>query len=172
MKTITAVLSLLMLGACTATTPTYQAASTSGAPGYTSAQLEDGRYRIAYKIDGGDVALAKDYALLRAAELTLQNGYDYFTVVDRDQQLEKETRTVATEPQLLTYGTTYHECGILTCRRVTRPSYVQTSYARGIRTDVESSVILLEIAMSNQRDTSDAAVYDAADIAKTIRERL
>ena len=31
----------------------------------------------------GNAATASDFALLRAAELTLQNGYDYFTVTQR-----------------------------------------------------------------------------------------
>lgn len=68
------------LTAC-ASTPTYAPAATPGATGYSERQIESNRYFVTYRAAGAaDPALLQDYALLRAAELTLQNGRDWFWV--------------------------------------------------------------------------------------------
>ena len=79
---------LLLLAACAVPTP-YQAAD--GGYGYRDQQIEDKRYRVTF--EGNSLTERSDvqnFLLYRAAELTVQNGYDYFTVVDRD--LERSTR--------------------------------------------------------------------------------
>lgn len=72
------------LGAC-ATTPTvYQPAAGPTAVGYREYVIEPGRYRITFQ--GGRGASAEqvsDYALLRAADLAIAGGYDWFQVSDR-----------------------------------------------------------------------------------------
>jgi hypothetical protein len=71
-----------VLAGCGQPTP-YQPA-TSGY-GYSEQQIEDNRYRVSFA--GNDLTPAEvvqNYLLYRAAELTLDNGYDYFTVVDRN----------------------------------------------------------------------------------------
>ena len=71
-----------MLAGCAQPTP-YQPA-TDGY-GYREQQLEDNRYRVTFA--GNDLTAAdtvQNYMLYRAAELTLDEGYDYFTVVDRE----------------------------------------------------------------------------------------
>jgi hypothetical protein len=77
------VLALLgVLAGCGQPTP-YQPAA--GGYGYSEQQIEDNRYRVTFA--GNDLTAAdtvQNYLLYRAAELTLDNGYDYFTVVDRN----------------------------------------------------------------------------------------
>ena len=79
------VLSLALLGmlaGCGQPTP-YQPA-TDGY-GYREQQIEDNRYRVTFA--GNELTAAdtvQNYLLYRAAELTLDQGYDYFTVVDRE----------------------------------------------------------------------------------------
>jgi hypothetical protein len=76
-----------MLAACGQPTP-YQPA-TDGY-GYGEQQIEGNRYRVAFA--GNELTAAdtvQDYLLYRAAELTLDRGYDYFVVVDR--QVERST---------------------------------------------------------------------------------
>jgi hypothetical protein len=71
-----------VLAGCGQPTP-YQPA-TDGY-GYSEQQIEDNRYRVSFA--GNDLTPAdtvQNYLLYRAAELTLGEGYDYFTVVDRD----------------------------------------------------------------------------------------
>lgn len=75
---------LLLLGlvAC-ATSPTpYQAASNGF--GYREQQLESNRYRVTFAGNSAtSLDAVQDYALYRAAELTVANGHDYFRVVNR-----------------------------------------------------------------------------------------
>lgn len=77
-------LAVLALSAC-ATTPTvYQPAMGPRAVGYTEYRIEPGRYRITFQ--GGPGASAQhvtDLALLRAADLAIADGYDWFRVADR-----------------------------------------------------------------------------------------
>ena len=78
------ILAALALGAC-ATAPTvYQPAAGPNAVGFSEYRIEPGRYRITFR--GGPGAPAEqvsDYALLRAADLALAGGYEWFRVSDR-----------------------------------------------------------------------------------------
>lgn len=70
------------LAACSTATP-YQrrgAPSSQGAGGYSDVQLEPGRWRVTFA--GNDLTsreTVETYLLYRAAELTVQSGYDWFT---------------------------------------------------------------------------------------------
>lgn len=82
---IAAGLAALLLTAC-ATAPTVYraAASAPTAVGYSEYRLEAGRYRVTFQGGpGAQEAQVADYALLRAAELALRDGYDWFRVADR-----------------------------------------------------------------------------------------
>lgn len=79
----------LLLGGC-AVTPSYGPAMDANDFGYRDRAIEDDRYRVAYR--GKDSGSATDGALRRAAELTVQSGYDFFTVVSRDLESERRRR--------------------------------------------------------------------------------
>lgn len=83
-RLILAAVAALLLAAC-ATAPTvYQPALGPQAVGYSEYRIEPGRYRITFR--GGPGAppqQVSDYALLRAAELAIADGYDWFKVADR-----------------------------------------------------------------------------------------
>jgi len=72
------------LAAC-ATPPTlYQPANIRDGVGYSEYRIEPGRYRITFR--GGPGAppqQVSDYALRRAADLAVADGYDWFRVSDR-----------------------------------------------------------------------------------------
>jgi hypothetical protein len=92
MRVQAVVLSLAMfclLGACTGQPTPYQPAVDGY--GYSEQRIEDNRYRVTFA--GNDFTKAdtvQNYLLYRAAELTLNHGYHYFTVVDRN--LDRSTR--------------------------------------------------------------------------------
>lgn len=81
---LAAALSLsLSLGAC-ATAPTHYQPIGPGGVGYSELRIEPDRYRVIFRGGAGaPEAQVQDYALLRAADLTLAGGYDWFEVVDR-----------------------------------------------------------------------------------------
>ena len=77
-------LAAFTLAACETGTA-YQPALRPGAMGYNDYAIEPGRYRISFQ--GGDGAPAgqvRDYVLLRAAQVTLRDGYDWFRISDRE----------------------------------------------------------------------------------------
>lgn len=86
MKHLILALGALSLAAC-ATTPAYGPASKDGAMGYTSQQIETGRHRIAYT--DKDASKARNLALLRAAEVTLMEGKDWFEVTSEYADTEQ-----------------------------------------------------------------------------------
>lgn len=80
MRHLIALLVLAALAAC-ASAPRYEPALAQGGAGYSEAQIESNRYFVTYRAkNAGDAALLHDYALLRAAELTLERGGEWFWV--------------------------------------------------------------------------------------------
>jgi hypothetical protein len=83
-RLILPLLASLAIAGC-ATAPTlYQPAAGPKAVGYSEYRIEPGRYRITFQ--GGPGAPPQqvtDYALLRAADLAIADGYDWFRVADR-----------------------------------------------------------------------------------------
>jgi hypothetical protein len=86
--------STTLLAACAGSGPTlYQPASANFSRGYTETKLEDTRYRISFKGNSlTERETVENYMLFRAAELTLQSGYDTFTIANRDTDADKRTR--------------------------------------------------------------------------------
>jgi len=83
MKRILATLLLLGLVGCATG---YQPKSFTG--GYTDMKLQDNIYRVTFKGNGySSMERAGDFALLRSAEVTIQNGYKYFIVLETNSYL-------------------------------------------------------------------------------------
>ena len=77
MKRLLMCSAIVLVAAC-ASTPAYGPAAKSGAMGYESLQIENNRFRVSYT--DTDAAKARDRALLRAAEVTLEQGAEWFEV--------------------------------------------------------------------------------------------
>jgi len=73
----------LSLAACV--TPThFQPSTAGGGVGFSELRIEPDRYRVIFQGGpGAPEAQVQDYALLRAADLAIAGGYDWFRVVDR-----------------------------------------------------------------------------------------
>ncbi|MEO1658571.1 MAG: hypothetical protein AAFR65_12700 [Pseudomonadota bacterium] len=81
-----ALLAALTLVAC-ASTPAYGPAE-GDSYGYRDQIIETGRYRVSYFSD--DRQEAENGALRRAAELTLQEGFDHFVVISRSAESTRQ----------------------------------------------------------------------------------
>ncbi|MEQ7155655.1 CC0125/CC1285 family lipoprotein [Brevundimonas aurifodinae] len=73
--------SALSLAACASLAP-YGPQAGPGGQGYAEQRIESDRYRVTYNGVGAPGPVA-DLALLRAADLTLEQGYDWFEVTQR-----------------------------------------------------------------------------------------
>lgn len=92
---LAAAAAVLTLSACATATP-YQAAGVGGARGgYADQRLENNRYRVNF---AGNSVTSREQVemglLLRAAELTAEAGYDWFSTVQR--ATDRDTRFQAT----------------------------------------------------------------------------
>lgn len=80
---------VFLLG-CAATGPAAYGPVDSKGFGYEETRIESDRFRIVYNGSGGmPPDLVEDYALRRAAELTIDNGAEWFRVAFRDIQRER-----------------------------------------------------------------------------------
>lgn len=83
MKAFLALAMAVALASC-ASTPPYQPASSNSGFGYSDQRLEQNRFRVTF--NGNSVTdrdQVQDFLLYRSAELTLQNGFDYFVIAER-----------------------------------------------------------------------------------------
>lgn len=96
---IVATLMSVAVAACSTATP-YQPdiAGQRVSGGYSEAKIAEDRYRVNFE---GNTLTSRDrvegYLLYRAAELTVQDGYDWFLIVDRHTEHDIETY-VAPDP--------------------------------------------------------------------------
>jgi len=86
MRILLTLLALTALTAC-ASAPTRYAPAQGGDRGFSEMRIEQDRFRIEFAA-GSDASfqLAEDYALRRAAEVTLREGGDWFLVVARARE--------------------------------------------------------------------------------------
>lgn len=84
-KLIITLFGVLALGAC-ATMTAYGPAKKNG-EGYTSQQLEADKFRVSFEGNSStERTTVENYVLYRAAEVTLENGADYFVVLDQNTE--------------------------------------------------------------------------------------
>lgn len=155
---IAAVLAGLLLSAC-ATSPTVYRAQL-GAPndvGYSEYRLEAGRYRVTFQGGpGAKAAQVADYALLRAAELALRDGYDWFRIADRSTEVSGYDRgpRVSVGGGSASFG-----------RRSSFGVGVGTSFNLGPGPAVSRSI---EVVFGKGPTPKDRDAYDARDVVKTV----
>ncbi len=77
---------LLICSLLTGCATKYQTQGLSG--GYSSSQLNENVFRITFKGNGfTDRERTTDFVFLRSAEVALENGYSYFTIVGSTRRL-------------------------------------------------------------------------------------
>ncbi len=87
----------------------YQSEGAMG--GFKETRLSENMYRVTFNGNGfTDRTRSADFVLLRSAEITLQNGYRYFTIIDahRDTATSYHTNPTYTTVNANTYGNTMY----------------------------------------------------------------
>lgn len=156
------------LAACTSQ-PDYRAAS-DGGYGYSETKLTDTQYRVSFKARGTDKSQAMNYAMLRAAEVTIQEGYDWFLIVHRDTLVDRERVSnpnlgYMTSRDMVTY------CGVAGCYV---RSYPRTAFSAGIhlggQTDSDIEVVL-EIKMGSGPIPDTDYSFNAEEVVNNLRPK-
>lgn len=103
MRTLLAILVAAGLAACATPTPFEPAGS--GRYGFADQRIEENRYRISFRGNSLTTREQVETALLlRAAEVTLENGYDHFIVVSDATEKERELRITDLGPRYGAFG--------------------------------------------------------------------
>jgi hypothetical protein len=152
---------LCLVAACAKPTP-YQPAN--GGYGYSEQQIEDKRYRVSFEGNASTPrAEVQNYLLYRAAELTVQNGFDYFIIVDRD--LERSTR-YRNEAYIDDFGCRYRDR--YGYRRSIGPRYVSGNSYPIDEYSGTADILLAE----GEKPADDANAYDALDVLQRLQPTI
>jgi flavin-binding protein dodecin len=170
MKTLVSTLLVISLMFGCASQSPYAPAGQNNGYGYSESSLTSNRYRVSFTGNSRTSSdQVKDYTLLRAAELTLQHEYDWFEVVNRDS--DKESRQ---DPQAgISASRPYHvsrDCGLLGCRTTSSPVYAGVHVSNQRRSDRYTSS--MEIVMGSGEPTDPNAIYDASELAQSLRAKM
>jgi flavin-binding protein dodecin len=153
---------MILLGGC-ATQPRYAPAEEPGEPGYWQTRLTENRYRVSFVgTPGTSSETVKNYALLRAAELTLDAGYNWFRIVERETEQSGRDR----QPRVtlgVGAGCPPFGCRIVGSRWYTGVGLDSVYRGGHYRTS-------MEIAMGRGQPEDHNAAYDAGELARHLRE--
>jgi hypothetical protein len=158
-----------LLAACATATP-YQPAD--GDYGFSEQQIENNRLRITFRGNTvTDRETVETYLLYRAAELTLQNGHDYFVVATR--ATEEHSRLQGTGPYYPGFAYSYR---YFSPYRGWSPWYDPFWYdpwASSSYREVTRYEAVAEIAMyDGQKPADDANAFDAREVQAHLQGRI
>jgi len=149
-------LALLLAVGLTGCATKYGPMRVSG--GYSETQLDKYVYRVTFKGNGLiDRETVNDYAILRCAELALENGFRYFVVIDSNSYSKVDTNTTP-----VVSNTQYYQFG----NQVQSQTY---SYG-GNTSTVEKPRATLTIAVLYEKPEKLFS-YDAAFLSRSLREK-
>lgn len=156
-----------VLAACATATP-YQPAST-GAYGFTEQQIEDNRVRITFRGNTlTDRETVETYLLYRAAEVTLERGFDYFIVANRDT--EATSRLQGTGPARPVFPFDYW---YFSPRRGWSPWYDPFWAEPQSYREVTRYEALAEIAMfDGAKPANNPDAFDAREVQANLQGRI
>lgn len=155
-------LAALTLTAC-ASTPTYAPATRPNGAGYSQTQIENNRYFVTYRASGSaDASLLQDYALLRAADITLERNADWF-IVDR--------RTLDDAPGSSGPSLGVSLGGASFGGRSGVGAGVGLNFPLGGGSQARATSATLEIRLGAGPKPDDPNAYDARAVAQNLRAR-
>ncbi|SEL33175.1 hypothetical protein SAMN05216262_10964 [Colwellia chukchiensis] len=164
----TIILIAFLLTAC-ASKPAYRPAA-NGSVGYSEQKITEDRFRVQFKSISTSVADAADYALLRSAELTQQQGYDWFVVTSKETFVESKKVEPASAIGLSHQQRIERHCGLLSCETHRRPANeIGVTLTSGSnRKEVHS---ILEIRLGKGMKPNESS-YSALDVIEHLSQKL
>ncbi len=167
---IAAYSALFIVGAC-ASGPDYAPAASAEALGYSDQRIENDRWRVSYRGDTKmSSAAVQDYALMRAAQLTLENGGDWFEIVTADTDADAKRR-YSTHTDYESQFAVQQSCGLLGCSSRLVPVMTRTEHDVVDTRTVYEHVIEFRIGRGEALAGSPS-IYDAQDTFSTLKARL
>ncbi|PWE18420.1 hypothetical protein DDZ18_02095 [Marinicauda salina] len=160
----------LALAACGGPTP-YQPAGDSSRYGYSEQRIESDRYLVTFSGNSlTDRETVETFLLYRAAELTLERGYDHFRVVRRTT--DEERRYTGTGPY---YGPYVSRFSVH--YRYFHPHYGWYGWRDPFWDDVNVRETtryeaVTEIVMGSGETPDDPDVFDAREVVENLGPRL
>lgn len=160
----------LLLAACATSTP-YGPATAKNPYGFSDQKIEDNRYRIVFRGNSSTEREAVEtYLLYRAAELTLQSGFDYFVVTEQDTE---ESRRYTSTGNPAFFGRYYYGYGPYCCAF---PYYAYgfgwgSPYDSGFETReiTRYSAIAFITMHKGPKPTDDPQAFDARSVVENLR---
>jgi hypothetical protein len=137
----------------------YQSQGFSG--GFSETQLSENIWRVSFQGNGFTSGeRASDFALLRAAELSLKSGYKFFGIAD-----SRDASTVAALTTPVTANTTF------SANRMGNSVYgtSQTSFSGGNTSFIfKPGVTNTVVAFKEKPENISAVIYEASFVARSI----
>lgn len=169
MKILLSVFVILGLCACASHSP-YNKADSERDYGYSESRITENRYRVTFK---GNTRTSsnevKDMALLRAAEITMLNNYDWFRIVDQETEGEKLVDS-SVSTGISTPTQVQKNCGLLGCTTTVSPGIEGAVITtQNIDNRYNTSI---EIVMGNGKVDDVTEVYDAAELRRNLAARF
>lgn len=151
---------ILLVMICYACATPYQG-RTNVLGGYSSTKIQDGIYRVTFEgnSDATESRVA-DFAMLRSAEIALENGFSYFVILDGSTKSRAKEHSSGGVSQ--TYGTVtgYGDSAKIKSTTIDSGGYTHTSYE-------PTSVLMIQCYKIKPR--AAGTIFDAASVRDSIR---
>lgn len=154
---IMVVISIILSGCST----TYQKQSFTG--GFSETQLSENIFQVTFKGNAyTSRERASDFTLLRSAELSLENGFKYFIIVDSEKYTKTSTHTTPTSSYTTgsAYGSGNYAYGSATTTTTGGQTYV---YSKPRSTNT--------IVGFKEKPEGSGLVYEAEFVIKSIKAK-
>ena len=157
---LTLAASALALSACASLAP-YGPQMGPNGQGYAEQRIESNRWRVTYRGVGAPGPVA-DMALLRAADLTVQNGFDWFEVTQRWTDGRRDSAGGVRPSVSIGAGSSRYG------------RYSSSGVGVGVGLDLsgpQPTSTALEVVMGSGPRPDRPEAYDARDVQRTLRGR-